>query len=370
MRARDIIMSITALALGASCQTPQQYKLVVGTLTDGESQGIYIYDFDEESCEATPSTITPIENPTFMSYTDGGRRLYSVVENGAESSAVVSFDYDETTDELNELSRQYCESAYPCHIVKGDGWVATANYGGGNISTFGVGDDGVVGPMRQQIEFNNGDSSTPSHLHCLIPSPDGKMLFANDLGKDKIYRFELASRKDIDAGGDVLRPLGSPVSLAKGSGPRHLTFSPDGDRAYLMTELSGEVVGFDYKDGSLDPFQIIASDSVGGGGGADIHISADGRYLYASNRLKEDGISTFAIDPDNGHLTKIDYTNTGIHPRNFTLSPSGDLLLVACRDSDAVQIYKRDQDSGLLSYTGREFDIKLDSPMFVSFLVK
>lgn len=102
--------------------------------------------------------------------------------------------------------------------------------------------------------------------------------------------------------------------------------------------------------------QEIASDSVGGGGSADIHLSPDGRFLYASNRLKEDGISTFEV-AEGGELRKIDYTHTGRHPRNFTLTPAGDYLLVAVRDDDRIEVFRRDAATGVLTATGVTLDI-------------
>ncbi len=232
--------------------------------------------------------------------------------------------------------------------------MATANYGGGNVSLF------KGSEFRELIEFNDTVSTSPkSHLHCIIPTPDHKYFFATDLGKDSIYRFEVSAK-----GISRLYPA---VSLLKGTGPRHMTFNNEGNRAYLIGEKSGMVVGFDYKDGNLAQFHSAPSDSVGGGGSGDIHLSPDGRHLYASNRLKADGISVFEVDQQSGKFTKTGYTLTGIHPRNFTLSPDGTLLLVACRDNNAVQIYKRDTQSGLLSYLGEEHDIKLEKPMFVKY---
>ena len=104
--------------------------------------------------------------------------------------------------------------------------------------------------------------------------------------------------------------------------------------------------------------QEIASDSVGGGGCADIHLSADGRFLYASNRLKEDGVSVFSIDSE-GLLQKVGYTLTGIHPRNFTLTPDGEYMLVAARDSNSVEVYRRDAKTGLLTATGEALEISM-----------
>jgi 6-phosphogluconolactonase (cycloisomerase 2 family) len=70
-------------------------------------------------------------------------------------------------------------------------------------------------------------------------------------------------------------------------------------------------------------------------------------------RLKNDGIAIFSVDAETGLLTKVGYQHTGQHPRNFVLSPSGDFLLVACRDSNTIQVFKVDKSTGLLTDTGK-----------------
>ena len=106
--------------------------------------------------------------------------------------------------------------------------------------------------------------------------------------------------------------------------------------------------------------------TVGAKGSGDIHISPDGKFLYASNRLKADGLAIFSIHPENGMLTKVGYQLTGIHPRNFIITPNGKYLLVACRDSNVIQIYERDTDTGLL--TDIRKDIKVDKPVCMKFV--
>ena len=156
------------------------------------------------------------------------------------------------------------------------------------------------------------------------------------------------------------------VDIEADSGPRHLTFSPNGKFAYLITELSGKVIAFSYDDGRLKQIQTITADTVAARGSADIHLSPDGKYLYASNRLKEDGIAIFAVNPENGTLAKVGYQPTGIHPRNFNITPNGKYLLAACRDSNVIQVYKRNEVTGLLEDTNQ--DIVVDMPVCVQFV--
>ena len=111
--------------------------------------------------------------------------------------------------------------------------------------------------------------------------------------------------------------------------------------------------------------QRLMADEGQGGGSADIHISPDGRFLYTSHRLKKDGISIFAIDPKRGTLKKVGYQLTGIHPRNFAITPNGKYLLVACRDDNKIQVFQRNETTGTLTDTSQH--ISVDKPTCIIF---
>ena len=145
-----------------------------------------------------------------------------------------------------------------------------------------------------------------------------------------------------------------------------MVFSPDGRYAYLLCELSDKLVVFSYLDGELSPVQTLLAYGGDGHGSADLHFSPDGRRLYTSHRLKEDGISIFRVDAATGLLTPEGYRRTGVHPRNFAITPDGRWLLCACRDSGAVELYSIDQASGALIPTGR--GIRLPAPVCVQVL--
>jgi 6-phosphogluconolactonase (cycloisomerase 2 family) len=132
--------------------------------------------------------------------------------------------------------------------------------------------------------------------------------------------------------------------------------------------LSGAVIVFDYDsaNGNLSEKQSVQADTLDAKGSADIHISPDGKFLYASNRLKGDGIAIFSINPATGTLTKSGYQETGMHPRNFVITPNGKYLLVANRDSDIIRIFLRDAKTGLLENTFK--DIQLDMPVCLKFV--
>ena len=205
------------------------------------------------------------------------------------------------------------------------------------------------------------------HLHCVRITPDGKYLLADDLGTDQIHKFNINPNANADNKEKFLTK-GTPEAfkVAPGSGPRHLIFNSDGKFAYLINEIGGTVIAFRYADGMLDEIQTVAADTVNAQGSGDIHLSPDGKYLYASNRLKADGVAIFKVDETNGTLTKVGYQLTGIHPRNFIITPNGKYLLVACRDTNVIQIFERDQATGLL--TDIHGDIKVDKPVCLKFV--
>ena len=121
-----------------------------------------------------------------------------------------------------------------------------------------------------------------------------------------------------------------------------------------------------YDEAGFDTIQHIKADTLDARGSADIHLSPDGKFLYASNRLKGDGIAIFEVSSEDGTLDKVGYQPTGIHPRNFNITPNGKYLLVACRDTNEIQIYEREEESGLLKDTGKR--IKMPKPVCVQFL--
>jgi 6-phosphogluconolactonase (cycloisomerase 2 family) len=252
-------------------------------------------------------------------------------------------------------------------LHKSGKWLVVANYTAGNLSVYPVNKDGSIQPFTQHIQYS-GRSLLPnqdrSHVHSVVFSPANDYLFVQDLGLDKItaYRFNP----------DIQHPLqdSSFTSTAPGTGPRHFVFHPNNKFAYLLEEMGGEVVVYKYQKGKLDLVQSIVThhpDSTGVFHSADIHISGDGKFLYASNRNGQDNIAIFSIDPSTGKLKLIDYVSSGgISPRNFVIDPSGKYLLVANQLSNNVVIFKRDKKTGLLTATGEE--IKTPEPSCLKML--
>jgi 6-phosphogluconolactonase (cycloisomerase 2 family) len=370
-----IFGAVTFLLLAATVAASISYgndklTLIVGTYTGSGSEGIYFFHFDQGSGEieaVATDTIPEAKgaygrirtlNPSFLTvYND---RLYSVSEMDDSTACLNVFAFDKENVNARLLDSKRTGSADPCYVSVNGNMALTADYGG-SLSAFALNEDGTL-CLPQTFGGNLGgpDSTrqkTP-HVHCAYFTPDGKHVLASDFSADALMEF------DID--NDSLSRDFRVFPLNSDYGPRHITFSSDGKTCYVIGELSGDITVFSYReDGSLETRQVISADPNDARGAADIHISPDGRFLYASIRLKEDGISIFKIMPD-GTLSPVGYQKTGIHPRNFGITPNGKFLLCACRDSDKIIVYRIDGKTGLLKATGTE--IGLSKPVCIVFI--
>ena len=363
---------IASLLLGACTsikqkETMENMYLMVGSYATPQEEGIKVYAWNHEEGEATYlSGLKGISNPSYQVVSTDGSRVYSVGEDEGLTSTAHALSFDKANGKLTLMNTQLTQGGAPCYIniAPDRKWVITANYVGGNVSIIPVETSGRLSENVSTFDFEGlgADLKRQSkpHLHCVEFTPDGKFLVANDLGTDKIHVFPLTSNGELD------KEKTFDVELEAGSGPRHICFSKDGRFAYLINELSGKVTALAYNGQTLTPIQYIEADTVGARGSADIHLSPDGKYLYASNRLKADGIAIFSVDGESGMLTKVGYQLTGIHPRNFVMTPDGKYLLVACRDSNVVQIFRRDTETGLLEDTGK--NIETNKPVCLKFI--
>lgn len=372
MYMKKMIMLCAGVLMLCACTLNKQERvgnlyLMIGSYAAPQEEGIKVYVWDNDKGEATyVSGVTGISNPSYQVVSADKKYVYSVGEDDGLTSTANALSFNRANGKLTLMNSRLTQGGAPCYInISPDGrYVITANYMGANISLIPIDGSARLNDSVCTIGFK-GEGEIKSrqdkpHLHCVEFTPDGRFLLANDLGTDKIHIFPLDSdgRPDEKAGFDV--------DLEPGSGPRHICFSDDGRFAYLINELSGMVTVLAYDGRGLTPIQYVESDSVNAQGSADIHLSPDGRFLYAPNRLKADGISIFSVDAETGLLTKVGYQLTGIHPRNFVITPDGRFLLVACRDSDVVQIYLRDEKTGLLADTGNS--IETSKPVCLKFI--
>lgn len=389
--------------------------MLVGTYTDAGSEGIYSLLFNQQDASWQLLDSARLSNPSFLAIDSRRALIYAVSENGGPTDAINLLSLSPTTGAMQLLVSQPTQGAAPCYVSFGPNspsassrgpeassssspsanrpsstaaeaprMAVTANYTGGSLSLFPLDEQGFPQPLDTlymgQTNLNDPIRQEAPHVHCAHFAPDGRYLFATDFSSDRLLRFAIPSevqeatcKSEAQAApkAETCKPnrlLSNPevaAILPGGSGPRHLTFSPDARHAYLITELSGMVHVFDYQpeSGLLTMKQSIETDSVHARGSAHILLSPDGRFLYASNRLEHEGVAIFAVNPHDGLLTPVGYQLTGGHPRHFSLTPNGRYLLVACRDSHAIEIYQRDPDTGSLTPTGET--IPFSKPVYI-----
>lgn len=350
----------TVTAGCASAQNANEHYMLIGTYTSGKSEGIYVYKFNSNTGEFSPVSIAKgIKNPSFLAVGPGNKYVYSVSEGDGQGS-VTAFSF--SNGNMNMLNARSSGGSGPCYVAvdKTGKWVATGNYGSGSFAVLPIEANGSLGEpvsvMVHQGKSVNAQRQEKAHVHATVFSPDNKYLFVPDLGMDKImaYAFDEKTGKLSNA---------NPAFAASnpGNGPRHLDFHPSGKYAYLMEEMSGTVNVFSYKNGKLTAIQNITSHPAGykgAIGSADIHVSPDGKFLYASNRGDANSIAVFAINQKNGQIRPVTHQPTlGKTPRNFNLDPSGNFLLVANQNSDNIVIFKRDKKTGMLKALDKQIQV-------------
>ncbi|MGN0222761.1 MAG: lactonase family protein [Muribaculaceae bacterium] len=314
--------------------------LVCGTYTGSGSYGIYSLRFDGGRLEVIDSVAAV--NPSYIAVGEGGRMIYAVSENG-EQSGVYSIEVDPATGRFGRCDFVPADGADPCYATVVGRQVVTADYSGGSLSFFEMDESGrLLGcTRRDRFEGCGPDArrQASSHVHCAVLSNDGRRLYAADLGADRLYEYSVS---------DTAVALCNIITLEPGFGPRMV--AERGERVYVLGELSGRVAVLERTDSGLRQVQSVVCDSLDERAAGDLHLSADGRFLYGSTRRRGDGIRCFAVD-ETGRLSNCGFTPTGTHPRNFLLAGDEDYVLVACRDTDSVEVYRRNCTTGALTPT-------------------
>jgi 6-phosphogluconolactonase len=361
-----------AEALGAGAAAPGY--AYVGTYTPNGG-GIYLFRVDGASGSlAQMQVFDDIRNPSWLAVNPAQTCLYAVSEidtyQGARSGAVVSYAIDGETLQIKRLGVVSSGGVTPTHLsVHPSGkFVFVANYGAGNVAVFPVGPDGAlgattdvrpsVGPRHHahavddppgQFALSDHDSS---HVHMVAADPSGNFVVANDAGLD----LTLVWRLDPQAG--RLLPAAVPVVAApSGSAPRHFVFHPNGRNFYNLYEHDARVAVYDYDalKGAFKPKQLVSALPPKFGGSnlsSEVLISADGRFLYVSNRL-HNTVAVFAVAND-GQLRMI--FDVWVHsdcPRGLAIDPHEEFLYSCNQKGDSITSFRMNAATGALQFTGR-----------------
>ena len=390
MRMRNLwplLMAGSVGVMGVQTAAADQYQLLVGSYTAGQSQGIYRLNFDSATgqIDAKPLQVVKSENPSWLTLSNDQRYLFAVNENGPGQKdpvgRVSSYAIDSKTHELSLINQVQSLGNEPTHSsLSGDAsHLFVSNYSvaedpGGTLAVLPVGADGKLKTVVQMSSHPssrvNPERQMSAHVHSTVSSPDGKFVFSNDLGADKIfvYRFDPKGNPDLP----LTPATPASVQLPPGSGPRHLLFSADGKHAWLTMEMSAQVAVFDYRNGTLEQTQMVdlaAGQPTSDKAAAALHASRDGKFLYVSNRGTANQLLVFAIDPATGHLKELQRRSVeGDHPREFSLDPSGGFVLIGNQKSNQIVVVERDAKSGLLGKTVQK--LPMDAPSDLKFVVR
>ncbi|MHB8302893.1 MAG: lactonase family protein [Acidobacteriaceae bacterium] len=354
-----------------SLDTPRRH-ILVGTYTEKGSKGIYSYRWNSASGElAEMGLAAATPEPSFLALSPGRKGVYAVNEiQGGRSGTVSAFSIGASA-KLSALNVVPSGGAGPCNVTTDHTGQAlfVANYDSGSLASFQIlPDRSLSGPVANI--FYKGHSVDPArqreaHTHCTTVSPDNRYLLVNDLGMDRImvYKFDPKTAKPIANGPPF-------YSAIPGSGPRNLTFHPNGRWAYSVQEMGSTVDGlnWDAAGGILTRFQDISTLAKGDptpSKAATVAVHPNGHTLYASNR-GQDSIAVFTIDRKNGTLTPVQHISCGGKtPRHFAVDPTGKWMVIANQDSANLVVLQCNVHTGRLTATGRQYP--LDSPVCVVF---
>lgn len=343
-------------------------------LPPGNGRGIHLFQVDRTTGALTASGVQEMgTSPSCLVINAAGTRLYSSNETdrvGAHNEGTVSaFAINRTDGQLKLLNTVPAGGAGPTYVsLHPQGrFLFVANYFGGSVAVLPILPDGSLG-AASDIKIDAGSlgpkkaTHAPAgsfaisghdrtHAHMIQADPAGRFVLHVDLGLDQIFLWKFDDQKG------VLTPNDPPaIALPPGDGPRHFHFHPNGRWFYSIQEEGSNLVLFDYDAtlGRLTPRQTISSLPPGFAGSnfcSEIMISADGRFLYAGNRL-HDSIAIFAIG-ENGTLTYISEEWTrGNYPRSFNFDPTGQFLYSCNQRGDNVTSFRVDPSSGRLAFTG------------------
>ena len=343
-------------------------------LPPGNGKGIHYFDVDTHTGELIPVGVFPMGNsPSCLAVNAQGTRLYSANEtdrwNGTKEGTVSAFAISGSDGALRELNTVPSGGAGPTYVSlhPTEKYLFVANYFGGSVSVLPVTesgelgapvctieDQGEIGPTkatnapRGSYAFSGHDRT---HAHMIQSDPNGKRVIHVDLALDKIFVWNF----NVSTGQLTPTKQGF-VALPPGDGPRHFHFHPNGKWFYSVQEEGSTVTLFDYDsaDGSLHPrgsWSTLPKAFAGSNFCSEILVSADGRYVYAGNRLY-DTIAIYRVRSDGSLEYQGEVWTRGNYPRSFHFDPSGDYLYCCNQRADNIAVFKVDHQSGDLGFTG------------------
>lgn len=332
----------------------------IGTYTQEKSKGIYRFTLDPEAEELNGGDlIEEFQGPLYLDIQDD--KLYSLKQDG-DTAGIATFEIAD--GELKFIDECLPEGENGCYLTaSSDGkYMLDAVYDSGKLRLYKMDERGIVVERLDvfQVEGNGPhERQDHAHSHFVTETPDGKYFAAVDLGADKIVTFSIEEERLV---------VVAESKVAPGSGPRHLVFSDAGDYAYILTELSNEVIAAEYNDGAFSPiatYSLLPEDFTEHSQAAAIRKHPNGKYIYASNR-GHNSIAVFEIKDNGKSLDRLQIeSSNGNWPRDFNITPDGQYLVCAHEKSHNLVLFKINEDGTI---TRLDSEIKVPEGIFVGFI--
>lgn len=378
-------LSLTLLSFGwgSTVNAAQQQIALVGTWTsipdaplvqkpEKASEGLYQLQVNADGT-LTPVKVLQMKSPSWVVKSKDGRFAYTTNEENEGAVTALSVQ----NGKVEVLNTVNSHGGHPTHAsINLDGkFLFVSNYsafdkGRGGVAVLPILPNGHLGEMVQNIVFSEGSGHVKGrqdsgHAHSTTFSPDGKYLYASDLGNDKVYAFRYNPSKPQPLEADKSRD----VSFKHGSGPRHMVFSPNGKQAYITAEMRSEIVTFNVQDGHLKKvaeLKLVHEDKTPEFKSASgIILSPNGKYVIAANRGADNKLLVFKIQ-QNGLLGQPQvYKANGIEPRAFSFDESGKYLYVTNVYSNNISLFRFDTKNGSLKPLGDA--AKISTPTDIKF---
>lgn len=353
------------------------YFAYVGCRTTKErnarGEGISVYAVDETAGTwHQVQLVNNLINPSFLAFDRARRFLYTV---HGDTSNVSAFSIDAASGKLTLINTESTGGKNPVHLCidPTNRFVVVANHVTSSLAVLPRKDDGSLGKLTDlvQLEGKIGPHRVEQPFpkpHQVELDPKGQFILVPDKGLDRVFTYKLNTST-----GKLQTGAAPAAESREGAGPRHIAFHPKGVFAYVVNELDSTVTAhhYDSASGALSPFQVLSTlpdTFVQNSRAAEIAVSADGKFVYASNR-GQDSIAIFALDQNNGRLSVLGWqSSNGKTPRFFALSPTGRSLYAANEDSDTIVGFDMDAATGKLSV--RNTVANTGSPVCIVFALR
>lgn len=332
------VAALTLVAAGAQAAT---YVYVA----NADSQDVSTYQLDRNAGVLRPlETVAVAGTAMPMAVSPDKRKLYVALRS--QPFRVVTLSIDPASGKLAKLGEApLADSMANIDTDVTGRWLFAASYPGHKITVNSIDDKGVVGAIQQLIP-------TSRNAHAIHADAANRYVLSTSLGGDSVavWRFDAAT-------GRLTANEPASVTNAPKSGARHTLWDKDQKHVYLLNEVDASLYVYDWDAarGTLREVQRNTTLHQGFSGkpwAADMHLTPDGKFLYASERTSS-MIAAFKVDAVTGKLEGLGSWPVEKTPRGFAIDSTGRFLIVAGQESHHVAVHPLDPATGAIGAPAR-----------------